>query len=118
MEHRIHLVCGCVVVFVSLFCSFDLLIWHLCVIPINILNYCNTASSLFSSLLTGIQYCYLNNFFGQAMSDFSQLLFMWFVCHHKPVIKGFVISCLSSMLKILTNASNNNYATDLLTFLL
>ena len=44
MEHRIHLVCGYVVVVVSLFYSFDLLIWHLRVIPINILNNCNAAS--------------------------------------------------------------------------
>ena len=29
-----------------------------------------------------------------------------------------VISCLSSMLKILTNASNSNYATHVLAFLL
>ena len=38
------------------------------------------------------------------MSDFSHLLFMWFACHHIPVIKGLVVSCLSSMLKILPNA--------------
>ena len=47
MEHRIHLVCGYVVVVVSLFCSFDLLIWHLRVIPINILKNYNTASRSF-----------------------------------------------------------------------
>ena len=43
---------------------------------------------------------------------------MWFVCHHILVVKCIVISCLSFMLKILINASNNNYATDLLAFLI
>ena len=43
------------------------------------------------------------------MSDLPHLLF---VCQHIPVTKSLVIS----ILKILTNASNNNYANDPLAF--
>ena len=40
------------------------------------------------------------------------------ICQHIPVTKSLVMSCLSSIciLKVLTNASNNNYANDLLAF--
>ena len=52
----------------------------------------------------------------QAVSDLPQLLSVWFVCQHIPITKSLVISCLPSILKILTNASINNYVTDLLAF--
>ena len=52
----------------------------------------------------------------QAMSDLPYLLFVWFVCQHIPITKSLVMRYLSSILKILTNTSINNYVTDLLAF--
>ena len=94
--------------------------WRLCVIPINILKlqYCQQEYVfvffefinwepilIFNQILR-----YLDDKIEVSNVRFATLLFVWFVCQHIPVTKSLVMTCLSSILKTLTYASNNVYS--------